>query len=180
MEEQLYGLYDRQIRLFGKDTQRLIEESHVGIVQGPPYMLEGNERTNDIGGEILKNLVLLGVGRVTVNEHVLRSFRRMFVNEVSKINEKIRVEVIDEEHQEGAWDGYTLVIFIDQKEQARCPSIFVCSRCVAFHAPEKEHLCERHSSVSAAHDCLLGAIVVQEWVKRLQNRHSVDEYCVEL
>ncbi|AFN83460.1 hypothetical protein EROM_080380 [Encephalitozoon romaleae SJ-2008] len=180
MEKELYDLYDRQIRLFGKDTQKLIEESHVAIIQGPPYVLGREKRINDVGGEILKNLVLLGVERVTVNKHVISSFKRMFVNEITKINEKIRVAVIDEQQTEEAWNGYTLVILIDCKGQTTCPGIYVCSRCMGFHPLGKRHLCRECSNISVVHDCLLGAIIVQEWVKRLQKKPFVDEYYLEI
>ncbi|WEL39195.1 Myb-like protein [Encephalitozoon hellem] len=176
MEEELYGLYDRQIRLFGKGTQRLIEEARAAVIQGAPYVLGEGKRSSDIGGEILKNLVLLGVGEVTVNRHVITSFKRMFVNEISKINEKIKVVVVDDEKAFKAWCEYALVIFIDHKEQSVSTSIYVCSKCMAFHPLGKSHLCKEYGNISAAHDCLLGAIIVQEWVKKLQGKPFVSEY----
>ncbi|ADM11974.1 uncharacterized protein Eint_080380 [Encephalitozoon intestinalis ATCC 50506] len=180
MEKELYGLYDRQIRLFGKDTQKSIEESHVVVVQGPPYIMAGEKRINDVGGEILKNLVLLGVRKITVNADVLVSFKKIFANKIEKINEEVKVTTIDQEKDEEIWARCTQAIFIDMKMRTNCPSIYVCSRCMAFHPLDQEHVCREYDSVSVAHDCLLGAIIVQEWVKKLQKRSFVDEFRLEI
>ena len=181
MDESLYGLYDRQIRLFGSDTQRRIEESHVCVLQSPPYNMERKERATTIGGEVLKNLVLLGVGRVSVNKHALESFRRIFVNDISKINDRIEVGVIGDESGQEDWAELDLAIFIDQEHgDAKCPGIYICSKCMAFHGADKKHVCTGHGDISLVHDCLLGAIAVQEWVKKLQGRPFVGEYRLDL
>lgn len=181
MDESLYGLYDRQIRLFGHGTQEQIEKSRVCILQGPPYRIERKERVTTIGGEVLKNLVLLGVQKVSVNQHVLGSFKRIFANDVAKINDKVEIDVVDKEDEQECWSGYSLAIFIDQEhEGVDCPGIYICSRCMSFHGVDKKHVCTMYGGISLAHDCLLGAIAVQEWVKKLQGRPFVSEYRLDL
>lgn len=54
-------LYDRQIRLWGMSTQKLILKSNVLVVN-----------LNGVGTEIMKNLLLSGIGNITVlDEHVI-------------------------------------------------------------------------------------------------------------
>ena len=47
--------YDRQLRLWGSDAQELLESAHVCVIGG-----------SALGAEVLKNLVLPGVGRFTL------------------------------------------------------------------------------------------------------------------
>lgn len=177
MTNDLYGLYDRQIRLFGRETQRLIESACVYVVQGPPYILNTKMRTTDIGGEILKNLVLLGVRTIFTDEIVKSSFSRVSPNDVSKINDEVDVRT------EVGKETYTVAIFVDKTDEVESDvGIYVCSRCMSFHDIKKEHVCAKYvlNRDPFAGDCLLGAIVVQEWIKRVQNASYVEEYQLKL
>ena len=61
------ALYDRQIRLWGAASQQKIFQARVLV-----YGMTG------VGAEIVKNLVLAGVGEVTVIFLVLSVFRFLF------------------------------------------------------------------------------------------------------
>lgn len=183
-EEALYGLYDRQIRLFGRSTQDLIEDAKVYITQKAPYFLNRRRRATDIGGEILKNIALLGVKDISVNETTKESFERISANGVEKISEDIKVSIVDAQSQEDNKEIYTLAVYIDQMDDSKesHAGIYVCSRCMSFHDIKKRHECGGYVLGNNAfpNDCLLGAIVVQEWVKRLQGKPYVEEYQLQL
>jgi hypothetical protein len=172
-EEPLYGLYDRQIRLFGQNTQSLIESAQVYVVEDE----EAEVRRTDIGGEIMKNLVLLGVGKLTVSPSTERSYRRMVPKSVTEINPNIRFKVGEFESHGG--DVPDLVVMIDTGTSYPCrSSVYVCSKCMSFNDGKAEHVCGDAglSDGFFINDCLLGAILVQEWVKRLQGRRFVECY----
>ncbi|KAM0674192.1 hypothetical protein GVAV_002266 [Gurleya vavrai] len=82
-----FSLYDRQIRLFGAITQRKIKNLHVQII---------SESENLTAGEIIKNLVLLGVIELRVNLFAMNSYKKIGVSELEEINENVSCEIIEE------------------------------------------------------------------------------------
>ncbi|EJW02579.1 hypothetical protein EDEG_03018 [Edhazardia aedis USNM 41457] len=87
-------LYDRQIRLFGYDTQLKIKQMKVRIIS----KLKCNDKKfSYIGAEILKNFALIGVINLEFNKLTLDSYSMMVPNSLQEINENIIYSVIDEE-----------------------------------------------------------------------------------
>ncbi|KAH9410984.1 hypothetical protein HK407_09g13980 [Ordospora pajunii] len=170
----MYGLYDRQIRLFGQQTQALIEKAHVCILQAHLGHDQQEHRDTDIGGEILKNLALLGVPRISASKCVIESFKRMFHGSIKDINPEIEInetDTIDIQH------SHTLIIFINGWNEYESQGIYACSKCMSFHSTQKQHSCSETSTcISFANDCLLGAIIVQEWIKKLQGKPYAECY----
>lgn len=172
----MYGLYDRQIRLFGRDTQQRIESASACIIQRPPYFLNRKERRTDIGGEILKSLALLGVRTLSASASVEESFKRISPNDVCRINKDAVLNA-------GTQSTHTLAVFIDEMGQSSAETtVYVCSRCMSFNNARNEHVCTGYvfGECVFAEDCLLGAVVVQEWVKKLQGKPHVEEYQLKI
>lgn len=143
-------------------------------------MFNRRERVSDIGGEILKNLVLLGVRRISMNKAVDDSFKRICPVDAGRMNEDMEVRMVDEPDGK---ERYDLAVFVDQvRDVESCVGIYVCSSCMMFQSVEKKHECSGYvlGDMVFVNDCLLGAIVVQEWVKRLQNRPHAEEFQLSL
>jgi hypothetical protein len=166
-ENLVHGLYDRQIRLFGQNTQSLIENAEIYIIER-----EASMREADIGGEIVKNLALLGVKRLVVSPSTERSYKRLAHRSITEINPHIKFEVSDF-GDAGGCSVPDLVVMIDTVAPCPCKSsIYVCSRCMSFGDGESRHVCGNIDLDNGffVNDCLLGAILVQEWVKKLQGK----------
>lgn len=59
---QIFDRYDRQLRLWGHDGQHLLENSHITIV-----IDNDANKTVDLLEETLKNVILVGVKNITLN-----------------------------------------------------------------------------------------------------------------
>lgn len=59
---QIFDRYDRQLRLWGHDGQHLLENSHITIV-----IDNAANKTVDLLEETLKNVILVGVKNITLN-----------------------------------------------------------------------------------------------------------------
>ncbi|TBU14573.1 E1 ubiquitin activating enzyme-like protein [Ordospora colligata] len=170
----MYGLYDRQVRLFGQHTQDLIEKAHVCIIQTHQSYCDQYHRDIDIGGEIIKNLALLGVRTISASKCAIESFKRMFHGCIKDINSEIE---INEVNSINVQHKYTFIIFINGLNEYKLEGIYACSKCMSFHSALKLHICSEASTcISFANDCLLGAIIVQEWIKKLQGKPCVECY----
>ncbi|KAM0679037.1 hypothetical protein BDAP_000416 [Binucleata daphniae] len=84
-------LYDRQIRLFGYETQYKIKNLKIKIFA---------YKNNFCAGEIIKNFALLGVTEMKMNKLALESFDKISVNSLSEINEAIKVTIESEDNKE--------------------------------------------------------------------------------
>lgn len=163
--------YDRQIRLFGAETQSRLMELKVQILG----------LANFASSEILKNLVLLGVGKIIVQKDILDHTRKLVPDDLTEINESLAIELSDEEK-----DPEFLFIVDVPAEDSNIHGArmcVVCSRCLTIRMGSSGHECDAadaDSSCTVARQCLVGGIAVQEFVKLVQGKRHADCYRAEL
>jgi hypothetical protein len=168
--------YDRQIRLFGKDVQNILGRLRISVL---------SNTTGYISGEILKNIVLLGVNEIYADTSTLHSFNKLVPNTIKGINPRCKLleecpEVSD-------------MVFVVSK----CSDpLFVCSDPLfvstnpLFVCKDPLFVCKDHyeykkgwgtckgkkMSNDKVKDCLIGGIIVQEFIKKLQNQKYEEEF----
>ncbi|KAI4292402.1 hypothetical protein PAPHI01_1676 [Pancytospora philotis] len=175
--------YDRQIRLFGKSTQERLCGLTVQILG----------HTSFIPCEIAKNVTLLGVKKLVLEEAVLAKTKRIVPSDLQVINEQLEIELA------AAPVDSDFLFVVDGKEEHPGRELYsVCSSCFLIQKNRVEHVCdaagmpslgddgERSGLVSAgmarlAGDCLAGALAVQEFVKIIEGREpGLDSYRVSI
>lgn len=147
--------YDRQIRLFGHDTQRKIFEADVLIT---------SKEVSYLAGEIFKDLLLLGCNNFTINKNVDDSIKLILFDEKEKISDaKVQFTT-----QSPETDVYIRIFDTN---------FFFCRSCLSFST--KLHTCE--SKRNEAHlEMLLGGVFVQEMVKWMKGDKYVNEHILKL
>ena len=158
--------YDRQIRLFGKNVQHKLTALSVSI-------LSSNEN-NFVSGEILKNLVLLGVGNIYADANTIISFGKLVANKIKDINPK--VNILDK--AEGIY------FIIDDILVPKAEKVFyISSKKLEYSTFSSNFLNdtskiinENNSSSDVVKECLLGGIIVQEFIKMIQNQTYQTSY----
>ncbi|ORD95525.1 hypothetical protein HERIO_2428 [Hepatospora eriocheir] len=162
--------YDRQVRLFGEETQNKLKKMKIAIYGS----------RNLISAEILKNIVLLGVNTIIVSNSIVEETKRLVFDNLCEINEDLNIIESSDEKID-----YTFVI---EDQLINIPEIdntcFICSRCISFYFKKVDHgMCckvsvkEEHKFV---YECMLGGMVVQEFVKRVQGlTNSIDSFNLE-
>ena len=158
--------YDRQIRLFGKNVQHKLTALSVSI-------LSSNEN-NFVSGEILKNLVLLGVGNIYADANTIISFGKLVPNKIKDINPK--VNILDK--AEGIY------FIIDDILVPKAEKVFyISSKKLEYSTFSSNFLNdtskiinENNSSSDVVKECLLGGIIVQEFIKMIQNQTYQTSY----
>ena len=80
--------YDRQIRHFGKEVQIKLSTVTINIQSNDPNSL--------ISGEILKNLVLLGVNNLHYDDNTYKSYKKLVPNEIYQINSNVQFCKLEE------------------------------------------------------------------------------------
>ncbi|WUR02618.1 ubiquitin-like modifier-activating enzyme [Vairimorpha necatrix] len=146
--------YDRQIRLFGKEVQDKLNNLSVSVLS--------EKDDTFVSGEIMKNLVLLGVNKIYADDNTLKSFTRLVPNTIEGINPKINM--LDK--PEG-------IIFVVDKLHSvpEVVNFYISSESLEFDNKEiikNAAFCKDESHYIK--ECLLGGIVIQEFIKMLQNQ----------
>lgn len=172
--------YDRQIRLFGFETQQRLSEMTVQILGG----------TTLISCEIIKNVVLLGVHKIIVEEQALSSIKRIVPVCLKDINENLVIEISNKV------ESSDFLFTVDKRADAS-NSYFICSKCLVIKKGGGVHECTACAGQSdgsiestvqsvigndacrAATECLVGAFAVQEFLKTIQGQEHVKEYAFE-
>ncbi|EOB11690.1 hypothetical protein NBO_934g0001, partial [Nosema bombycis CQ1] len=74
---------------------------------------------------------------------------------------------------------FDIKIIIDSQEDTINPHIiYVCSKCYSFKTGFKEENCIKSKSKIEL-DCLLGAFIVQELIKKVAGKEYLKEYRIE-
>lgn len=164
--------YDRQIRLFGIETQSKLAGLKVQIMGS----------ANFSSCEILKNIVLLGVGKVIVQKDILDYTKRLVPDDLMDINESLVIELSDERRESEFL--FCVDRPIEDDRNNRSSVYFVCSKCLTIKMDGFAHECSGADSVDlscmAARQCLVGGFAVQEFIKLVQGKKHADCYKVEL
>lgn len=156
--------YDRQIRHFGKDVQLKLGSITVSI--------QSSDSNSLIGGEILKNLALLGVNKLYYDENTYKSYKKLVPNEIQQINTNIEICKLDK------YDCIFLIYKCSDKITID-NGFYVCTEHYTFKKYSSP--CSENESVNdIVNDCLLGAIVVQEFVKSLQGKSVLDYFKLDI
>ncbi len=71
--------YDRQIRLFGEETQKKLFKIKIQVLG----------TSNAISMEIIKNIVLLGVQNLVIEKSMEEETRKFIPNSLKEINENL-------------------------------------------------------------------------------------------
>lgn len=161
--------YDRQIRLFGLETQQALSRMTVQVVGGDSL----------VSAEIVKDIVLLGVSKLVAAEGPLAAAERMVAGRLCDINEHIVVEA--SEHAVPC----DFLFAVDVPPPPACRCYFICSRCLTVQKDTSAHACqeacyEPGSTARHAAECLAGAFAVQEFIKFVQGKKHAESYRVEL
>lgn len=163
--------YDRQIRLFGAQTQNKLAGLKVQILG----------RANFSSSEILKNLVLLGVNRIIVQRDILDHTRKLIPDDLADINESLDIELSDERKDP------EFLFCVDRAAEDSDHGVgmcFVCSKCLTIRMDGSLHECHDadlvDTSCVVAGQCLVGGLAVQEFVKLIQGKKHAFCYRVEL
>ncbi|ORD93476.1 hypothetical protein ECANGB1_2169 [Enterospora canceri] len=180
------AIFDRQVRLFGTETQERIGGTTV-VVAG---------RANKISAEIVKNVVLLGVYEVRTTEEIALEAERLIKGDLETINERVKINrklrndsigrmrvghgygivgrLLDYFRGESKNDKSSLFYFLIDQDHSGLDVgyYFVCSGCRTAVKNSCVHQCIRKEGAGAdnrmlelAKDLYVGATVVQEFIK---------------
>lgn len=156
--------YDRQIRLFGIETQEKLCSMKVQIIGDSGY----------VSSEIIKNLVLLGIGHIVVQEAMLECVKKIIPDPLDKINENLRIEVSNEVSR----SDFIFIIGLELK--TILPGFYICPKCLMFKMEDFDHPCNKTEiECKVAKEFLLGALVVQEFIKLIQGKEHEKHYKID-
>ncbi|KAI5151020.1 hypothetical protein ENBRE01_1843 [Enteropsectra breve] len=155
--------YDRQIRLFGKEVQKMLSGLRVEVIGGKNY----------VASEILKNLVLLGVKTIAASEENILHTYKLVPDPLTEINKDLKLV--------NSIEKPDFIFVVDEDFSSEANFYFVCSKCILLKKNSTKHeCCRKESRCREAMECLAGALAVQEFLKYLQNRDHVEEYKIDL
>jgi hypothetical protein len=183
LEKEDEQLYDRQIRLFGFETQVKMKNYTAYIFSKPKdaESCEGDpkhfksERVSYLAGELIKNFALLGVEKIYTDVDSYHAFLEMVPTTLELINERIEHKITEIEKMECAGEN-TIVVFVDTLPVVG-DAYFICTRCLSFEITTEHTQCMKLvKGRGIALDCLLGAIFVQEFVKMVKGDKHLKEY----
>lgn len=149
--------YDRQIRLFGEETQQKLFNLKVQVLG----------TSNPVSMEIIKNIVLLGVQHIVVEEEMIEEVKKFIPNSLKEINENLKIE-----YSTAVQDSNFLFV-IDNKLETKenIAFYFICSKCFTIKFSNCCHECkESVTGMLLAKHCLVGAYAVQEFIKYIQGK----------
>lgn len=147
--------YDRQIRVFGRETQNRIYQTKVVI---------HSKNVNYIAAEILKNILLLGFSEICINESVGESVKLLLFDDVQQIS-AAKISYTSEEID---CDIYVSICDIEY---------YFCCSCLSFST--SLHKCEKKTNEPHL-EMLIGSIFVQEIIKKLKGDKHVNEYTLQI
>lgn len=155
--------YDRQIRLFGAETQEKLCSMKVQVLG----------TVNLISAEIVKNVVLLGVGKIIISRELLDETKKLVRNALKCINPTLVIEFLDFPTK----CDFTFSIDVDSKNRSAC--YFICSKCLSINSETHSHDCiPLESDLLEIRHCLVGALAVQEFIKFAQGKDMIKSYKV--
>lgn len=147
--------FDRQIRVFGRETQNRIYQTKVVIL---------GKNINYIAAEILKNILLLGFSDICINESVSESVKLILFDD----EQQISAAKISYTNQEIDCDVYVSICALEY---------YFCCSCLSFST--SLHKCEKKTNEPHL-EMLIGSIYVQEIVKKLKGDKHVSEYTLQI
>ncbi|ELA42619.1 uncharacterized protein VICG_00371 [Vittaforma corneae ATCC 50505] len=155
--------YDRQIRLFGVETQEKLCSMKVQVLGS----------VNLISAEIVKNIVLLGVGKIIISRELLDETKKLVPDSLQCINPALEIMFLDFPTE----CDFTFNIDIESRNKSSF--YFVCSKCLSINAETHIHDCvPLETDLLEVKYCLVGALAVQEFIKFIQGKDSVKSYKV--
>ncbi|KAG0442383.1 SUMO-activating enzyme subunit 1 [Dictyocoela muelleri] len=181
--------YDRQIRLFGIETQKKLKNLKIKI----------KSKKSFIAAEILKNFALLGVEYFILNTNVTEIYKKLVPTDVHEINKDIKIifqydidnnkklinenkDVTSIKKEEYKIDQCDISIHVDMDGDG----IFVCSNCFLYDFDDKckcianDYTNNRSKENDLVRECLLGSILVQEILKKINGEKFFRKYKLEV
>ena len=170
--------YDRQIRLFGLETQKKLINLKVQVLG----------LQNAVSMEIIKNIVLLGIGTVVINKKMIEEIQKYIPNSLLEINENLKIEF-----SETVVESDFLFLVDLEIENLSKNYYFVCSMCYTVKWSSSHSHCENDRNnkndkndlekfspeLILAKQCLIGAVSVQEFLKLVQGKRYSEEFQFE-
>lgn len=160
--------YDRQIRLFGFETQSKLLSFTIQIL-GP---------INYTSSEILKNLTLLGVKKIIVRDKLLEYTKKLVPDDLTRINKNLIIEISE------VYKKSDFLFIVDEMPDLLPESVnyyFACSKCLSILFSDSNHECVLNDNMCiVACYCLLGAFAVQEFLKFVQEHYYAKIYKIEI
>ncbi|KCZ76507.1 hypothetical protein H311_02496 [Anncaliia algerae PRA109] len=166
--------YDRQIRLFGIETQKKIQETPLVIVQ-----TNKTKKHSLIGGEILKNILLLGFNIIYCDEEILSSFNELCPNPHNELNKNVKLTMISKEDvYEERFDSYIFVLVDTLVNIIGNNKFFLCSACFSYHNTLISHsVCNRNiDELTAIKECMLGAFFVNDLINFIKDGKEIEGF----
>lgn len=156
--------YDRQVRLFGEETQNKLFDLKVQVLG----------TSNPISMEIIKNVVLLGVQNLTIEQEMENELKKFIPNTLNEINENLKIQYSD------VLEEVEFLFVIDRAidKSINQKFYFICSKCFIIKFSSCEHECECNQNINMIlpRYCLVGAYSVQEFIKYVQGKKYTNEY----
>lgn len=151
--------YDRQIRLFGEKTQEKLCSTTVQILGS----------SNLISAEIIKNVVLLGVGKIIIYKSMLNEVSKIVPDSLQSINPNLVIEFSNNPFE------CDFRFNIDYSTDLK--GFHICSNCLLISSEKNEHECiPTNDELLEVRQCLVGAFSVQEFIKFTQGKESIKNY----
>lgn len=158
--------YDRQLRTFGHDTQRIIFETKVDLLTS--YSIIDNHRTF-IGAEILKNFLLLGINQISISKVITEQIKRI-LPDYKEINKDCKIKFCEDNSFD--LQGGLILVRISNKETKK--TFLICEKCLSYFIVEEEnksnHLCDLIPKKIEL-ECLIGSILTQEIIKMISGQN---------
>lgn len=155
--------YDRQIRLFGIETQSKLVNTKIAILQSSTPSL--------VSGEILKNILLLGVNEIYCDQETISSFKKICPTSFKEINKNVNLEIIKKEEILKNEFTNCFVIFVDEAPKlVGINYFFICSSCLSYHNTLQVHsVCNKaKDDLAAVKECMVGSFFVNDLVNFLR------------
>lgn len=166
--------YDRQIRLFGVDTQHKLINTTIVIVQ-----TNTSKKETLISGEILKNVLLLGVNKIFCNKETLDSFYKLSPNSIKDLNKSVNLSIISKKDVEKDDFINCIVVLVDTLVNLiGNDKFFICSGCYSYHNTLIAHsVCEkREDPLNLYKECMIGAFFVNDLINFIKDKKGIEGF----
>lgn len=195
--------FDRQIRLFGIETQEKLKNTTI-IIDGT---------ANNIASEITKCVILLGVKEIKTTQEIVNKTEYLIKNKLKDINEHVKItilpsNILEKEVNTNLLSFKTILtllklnkikktfnfsFIIDKKIANGNNFYYICSNCLTFIKNTYKHdnctnlrfnFQQEYNSkcLLMAKEVLLGAMSVQEFIKIIEGKNGnngIDQFTVK-
>ncbi|RVD92713.1 E1 ubiquitin activating enzyme [Tubulinosema ratisbonensis] len=173
-EEKDLEKYDRQIRLFGLETQLKLIDTPIVLVQ-----THITNKPSFVSGEILKNILLLGVNKIFCDNETLTSFYNLCPNRIENLNNSVELTVIEKSKLTTKEFSDKIIILVDTLiNLIGNDKFFICSGCFSYHNTLIAHsVCERvEDPLLPIKECMIGAFFVNDLIKFIKDKKEINGF----